>query len=210
MINVAIADDHFVVRKGLKQIIDEHYDMKVIIDANNGEELMKKIRSTRPDVVILDISMPGRSGLDTLKQIKTEYAKLPVLILSMYPEDQYALRVLKAGAAGYITKETAPENLVNAIKSIANGKNYINDVTADLLKDELIKPKGQSLHQRLSDREYDVLLRIGTSKTVSEIAKELSLSVKTISTYRSRIKEKMILRNNTEIIKYVIEHKLIK
>ena len=213
MIRVLIADDHAIVRQGLKQIIAETDDMVVAGEAASGMEVMQLIRSCREnavcrlDVVLLDISMPGRGGVEILNQIKTEMPKLPVLVLSMYPEDQYALRLLKAGAAGYLTKESAPELLVAAIRKVALGRKFITPAVAELLAERL--DGGGPQHAELSDREYQILLQIGSGKSVSEIAKALSLSVKTVSTYRIRLLEKMHMKNNAELTHYAIKNQLV-
>lgn len=209
MIKVLIADDHAIVRQGLKRILAETPDMTVAGEAQNGVEALKKIREGEWDVVLLDVSMPGRNGVDTLKQIMSENRGIKVLILSMYPEDQYAVRLLKIGASGYMTKETAPEELVEAIRKVAQGKKYISPTLAELLLIELGVDSEKPLHETLSDREYQVFRLIGSGKTVSEIATLMSLSVKTISTHRAHILEKMKLKNNAELTLYVIQNSLI-
>ncbi len=208
MIRVFIADDHTIVRQGLKRILAETPDMAVTGEAENGIEALKKIREGEWDVVLLDVSMPGRNGVDTLKQIMSEKKSLRVLILSMYPEDQYAVRLLKAGASGYMTKETAPEELVRAIRKIAQGKKYISPMLAELLLDELDCDSEKEPHKRLTDREYQVFRMLGSGRTVSEIAGSMSLSVKTISTHRTHILEKMKLKNNAELTLYAIQNGL--
>ena len=209
MIKILIADDHAVVRQGLIQIIDRETDMKIAGEASSAHEVLEKVQKQNWDVVVLDITMPGKSGLDALKEIKLEKPKLPVLVLSMHPEDQYATRVLKAGASGYMTKETAPEELVQAIRKIVNGGKYISPALAEKLAFDLGAPTDKDPHELLSDREYQVLCLIASGKPVSEIGKLLSLSVKTISTYRTRILEKMNLKNNAELIHYAIQNKLV-
>lgn len=209
MIRVIIADDHSLVRKGIKQIIDETKDIYVNAEASNGHELLSRIREEYFDIVLLDISMPGRNGIDILKQIKAENKKIQVLILSMHPEEQYAIRALKAGAAGYLTKESAPEELITAIKEVYNGKKYVSFNLTEKLIFELGVDSSKLPHENLSDREYEVMCLLASGKTVSEIAMEIYLSVKTISTYRSRILKKMNLKNNAEITKYAIENDLI-
>lgn len=209
MIKVLIADDHAIVRQGLKRILAETPDMTVAGEAENGVEALKKIREGEWDVVLLDVSMPGRNGVDTLKQIMSENRGIKVLILSMYPEDQYAVRLLKVGAAGYMTKETAPEELVEAIRKVAQGKKYISPTLAELLLIELGIDSEKPLHETLSDREYQVLRMLGSGKTVSEIASLISLSVKTISTHRAHILDKMKLKNNAELTLYVIQNGLM-
>ena len=206
---ILIADDHTIVRKGIKQILMEEFIEAVIEEVADGNEMLHKIRSEKFDIVISDISMPGRSGLESLKQVKEEFPKLPVLILSMHSEDQYAIRVLKAGASGYLTKDSAPEELVKAIKQILNTGRYISPAVADKLAENINQNSTEELHESLSDREFEVLKMIGSGKTVSEIAQILSLSVNTISTYRVRILEKTKLHSNSEVMHYVLENKLI-
>ncbi len=205
---ILIADDHIVVRKGIKQILLEEFVDSEIYEVSNGNELLHKVRTEKFDLVISDISMPGRNGLDSLKQLKIEFPKLPVLILSMHSEEQYAVRVLRAGASGYLTKDSAAEELVNAVKQIIITGRYISPSIAIKLAENIGKDSTIEIHQSLSDREYEVLKMIGSGKTVSEIAQTLTLSVNTISTYRNRILEKMKLQNNSEVISYVIENKL--
>ncbi len=210
MIKVLIADDHSVVRVGLRQILSGIRDIAVIDEAANAIEVLEKVKKNDYSVVILDIAMPGKSGLDALKEIKIERPKLPVLILSMYPEDQYAIRVLRAGAAGYMTKDSAPDELVIAVRIVAEGRKYVSPTFAEILALNLDIDREKELHEMLSDREYEVLCMIASGKTLSEIAGLLFLSVKTISTYRSRILEKMHLKNNAELTSYVIQNHLIE
>jgi two-component system, NarL family, invasion response regulator UvrY len=193
----------------MKQIISEISDMTVVDEASNGSEVLDKIRRNNYSVVVLDIAMPGKSGLEALKEIKSERPELPVLMLSMYPEDQYAIRVLRSGAAGYLTKESAPAELVTAIRTVASGKKYISPSVAERLVFNLDFEGKKELHELLSDREFQVLRMIASGKAVSDIADELSLSVKTISTYRSRILEKMKLKNSAELTTYAIQNHLI-
>ncbi len=210
MINILIADDHAIVRQGLRQIIAEQKDLQVSAEAKTGAEVLDLLRTTRCDIIVMDISMPGRGGLDVLKEIRARYPKLPVLVLSMHPEDQYALRALRAGAAGYITKDSAPEELISAIRKVLTGKKYVSPSLAERLADEVgAAVPGRLLHESLSDRELQVLCLIASGKSVSDIAQELSLSVKTISTYRARILEKMNMKNNAELTHYAIAHKLV-
>ncbi len=210
MIKVLIADDHSVVRVGLRQILSGIRDIAVIDEAANAIEVLEKVKKNDYSVVILDIAMPGKSGLDALKEIKIERPKLPVLILSMYPEDQYAIRVLRAGAAGYMTKDSAPDELVTAVRIVAEGRKYVSPTFAEILALNLDTDREKELHELLSDREYEVLCMIASGKTLSEIAGLLFLSVKTISTYRSRILEKMHLKNNAELTSYAIQNHLIE
>jgi two-component system invasion response regulator UvrY len=208
MIRILIADDHAIVRHGLKQIIEDSGEMRVVAEAGSGIEALRKIRETDCDVVLLDISMPDMSGIDVLKQSHAERPQLPILILSIYPEDQYATRLIKAGAAGYMTKESAPAEVVQALLRVAGGKKYISPAVAEMLANELGTDENKLPHQTLSDREYQIFLLLASAKTVTEIADALALSVKTISTYRSRILEKMNLHNNAELMRYAIDHRL--
>ena len=208
-LKIIIADDHAIFRKGLKQLIIEEFVNAQITEVSTAEEAIKLIRQQPFDLVISDITMPGRSGLDLLKQIREEFPLLPVLILSMHPEVQYAIRALKAGAWGYITKSAISDELVNAICKIRSGKKYISPTIADLLTDNLFLNNNQLLHQSLSDRELEVFKLIASGKTTSVISEILSLSVNTISTYRSRILEKMKLQSNAELTRYALENNLI-
>jgi DNA-binding NarL/FixJ family response regulator len=210
MIRVLIADDHAIVRNGLRQILADSGSMTVVAEASNGIEAVQKVRALEGgvDVVVMDISMPGTSGIDALKMIRDVAPKLPVLILSMYPEEQYAVRLIKSGASGYMTKETAPQELVDAIRKVAAGKKYISSGVAEMLAEEVGGGNISLLHASLSDREYQILLKLASGKTVSGIADEMALSVKTISTYRSRILGKMRMKNNAELTHYVISHQL--
>jgi DNA-binding NarL/FixJ family response regulator len=210
MIRVLIADDHAVVLEGLKQILSETADIKVVAEATNGQDVLDKLRTQHVDVVVLDIAMPGRSGLDILLHLKREQPTLPVLVLSIHPEDQYAVRVLKAGACGYLTKESAPDQLIAAIRKVVIGGKYVSASLAEKLAFDLEADVDKPLHEMLSDREYEVLCLIALGKTVKEIADKLSLSVKTISTYRSRILEKMKMKNNAELTHYVIRQGLVE
>lgn len=209
MIKILIADDHTIVRHGLKQIVDSEPQMETIGEAKNGNEVLELARKVPIDVVVLDISMPGRNGLETLKDLKREFPSIGVIVLSMHPKDQYAVRVLKAGAAGYITKESAPEELVNAIKKAYRGEKYISPDVAELLADYIERNKSDSPHELLSDREYEVFCHIARGKNVTQISEELFLSVKTISTYRTRILEKTGMSTNAQITRYCIENKLV-
>lgn len=209
MIKVIIVDDHPIVRKGLKEILSETPDLVVAGEADNGCELLEKVRSDRWDVVVLDLSMPGQEGLETLRQLKSERPKLPVLVLTIHPEDQYAVRALQAGASGYLTKECAPDRLVEAIRKLAGGGRYINPNFAERLAFRLGTSTEDLPHASLSNREFQVLRLIASGKTVKEVGEELSLSIKTISTYRSRILEKMKMRNNAELTHYAIRQKLV-
>jgi two-component system invasion response regulator UvrY len=209
MIRVLIADDHAVVRQGLKQILGDTPEMLVAGEAINGQDVLGKVRAEAWDVVVLDISMPDRSGLDILKQLRSERPGLPVLVLSMYSEDQYAMRVLKAGASGYLTKDSAPDELVKAIRKVVSGGRYVSPLLAEKLAFEMGADSSKLPHETLSDREFQVLRLLAAGKSVGEIAAELSLSVKTISTYRARMLEKMNLGTNAELIRYAIQNRLI-
>jgi two-component system, NarL family, invasion response regulator UvrY len=209
MIKIIIADDHPIVRAGMKQIISEAVDMRVADEAGDGRQLLNKIRAENFDVVILDITMPHIDGLDVLKQLKIEKPRLPVIILSIHPEGQYALRVLKAGASGYVTKSSAPDELITAIRKVQRGGKYISASVAEKLAFQLEADFEEMPHEVLSDREYQVLCMLASGKTVTEIAEALALSVKTVSTYRSRILEKMDMKNNAELIHYAVQNKLV-
>ena len=209
MIKILIVDDHAVVRAGIKQIVAETSDIVVVDEASQGNEALEKVWKKDYDVVILDITMPGKSGLEVLKEIKQDKPHLPVLILSMHPEEQYAIRTIKAGASGYLTKESIPDELLTAIRRVALGKKYISASLSELLAENLEFDMEKPLHTLLSDREYEVMMMLTSGKTVRQIAEELSLSVKTISTYRYRILEKMHMKTNAELIRYVIANKLL-
>lgn len=209
-LNILIADDHAVVRQGLKLILAEAFKKATFGEAQNAQELLDLLRSGIWNAIILDMSMPGTSGIDLLKQIKHEQPELPVLILSMHSEDQYAVRTLKAGAAGYLTKESASEELVNAIHKILRGGKYINASVAEKLVLNLNSATERPPHELLSDREYQVMSLIAMGKGVGQIAQELSLSVKTISTYRSRVLEKMNMKTNAELTHYAIQNNLVE
>ena len=207
-IHVLIADDHAIVRQGLKQILSETDDLVVAGAADDGAEALRIARQTRCDVFLLDVSMPNRNGIDTLKQLKKEFPRLPVLMLSMHPEEHYAVRAIKSGAAGYLTKQSAPGLLVTAIRQVASGKRFISPSLAEHLA-AAISDEGDKLpHERITDREYQVLSRITVGKTVSQIADELNLSVKTVSEYRKRLLDKMHLETTAELIRYGVEHGL--
>ena len=210
MIKVIIADDHDVIREGVKRILAETPDMRVVAEAADGQELLEKVRAKPYDVVLLDLTMSGRGGLETLKILKTDQPKLPVLVLTMHAEDQYAVRVLKAGAAGFLHKSHVSAQLADAIRKVVSGGKYLTAETADALAVDLGADSEQLPHKRLSDREFQVLCLIGSGKTVSEIAKELSLSVQTISTYRAHILEKMGLENNAQLTHYALQHQLVE
>lgn len=207
MIRVLIADDHPIVRQGLKQILADTRDIVVGGEAVNGTQVLHQVRTEKWDVVVLDLNMPGPSGLDLIKTLVSENPNLPILVLSMYPEEQFAVRVLKAGAAGYLNKDSFPEALVTAIRKVNSGGKYISAAAAEQLASELQGKRG-TLPATLSDREFQVLRMMAAGKTVSTIAKEMGLSVKTISTYRARLLEKLRLKNNAELVRYAIEKNL--
>ncbi|MFC7514233.1 response regulator [Herbaspirillum sp. GCM10030257] len=209
-IRILIADDHAIVREGLKQILADTKDIVVAGDAENGSDAIKLVRGGACDVLLLDISMPDRSGIEVLKQIKKEFPKVAVLMLSMHREDQYAIRSLKAGAAGYLNKQSAPDQLVDAIRQVATGKKYISPALAQELANQIGDDRNVLPHEVLSDREYQTLIMIASGKTVSDIAAELSLSVKTISMYRTRLLQKMKLRHNAELTHYAIKNNLVE
>ncbi|MGF1564652.1 MAG: response regulator [Flavobacteriales bacterium] len=210
MINVVICDDHKIVREGLSKIIANFPDIKIIADdIASGEELLQRLRKVEPDLIVLDVSLPGRSGLEVLKQIKILYPDIKVLVLSMYPEDQFAIRMLKAGASGYLHKDSAPEVLIEAVRVIYNGGEYLSPAITKLLYREMSSKNQELPHSSLSDREYEVFLAIGEGKPNNQIASQLSLSAKTISTYRARILNKMNMDNNSDIIKYILLHNLL-
>jgi len=209
MLKILVADDHPIVRQGIKQIIADTTDMVVAGEATNGHEVLNAVKENPYDVILLDIAMPGPNSIDILKQLKKDKPQIAVLILSIHPEEQYAVRTLKAGASGYLTKESAPDELVEAIRKVSKGGKYITSSLAESLATILIKEDQGLPHTILSDREYQVLLMISSGKTNKEIADELSLSVKTISTYRYRILEKMNMRTNAELIHYAIKHELV-
>ncbi len=216
MIRILIADDHAIVREGLKQIVQQTSDILVAAEANNAAETLDKVRallsnSLEPalDLVLLDISMPGRSGLDVLIELKRDFPHLAVLVLSFHPEEQYALRMLKAGASGYVTKESASEELIQAIRKVAAGGKYMSTQLAEKLVFGMLEEGGVKPHELLSNREFQVFRLIAAGKSLKEIGEDLSLSIKTISTNRTRILEKMGFSNNSELTQYAIQYKLL-
>jgi DNA-binding NarL/FixJ family response regulator len=210
MIKILIADDHAIVRRGLAQIISEITDMTVLDEAENGQEVLDKLTIHKVDVLLLDINMPGRSGVEILKEVKKDYSSTAVLVLTIYPEEQYAFRVLKSGASGYLTKESAPMELVTAIRKVSQGKKYVSASLAEKLAVYLEEGEDKPPHNKLSDREYEVMLLLASGKTVKKIAEELILSIKTISTYRHRILEKMKMNTNADLTQFAIRNKLIE
>lgn len=205
---ILIVDDHAVVRQGLKQILNDSFRTAVYGEAGNAQAALEKIWNEEWDVVVLDISMPGRSGLEVLKEIKRAKPKLPVLVLSMHSEDQFAVRVVRSGAAGYMTKESAPDELVGAIKKVLAGGRYVSSELAEKMVMYLDIDAQKQPHESLSDREFQVLRLIGAGKTIRDIASQLSLSAKTVSTYRTRILEKMFLKTSADLICYAVHHDL--
>jgi DNA-binding NarL/FixJ family response regulator len=206
---ILIADDHPVVRQGLRQMLAAETDLTVVGEAKNGNEVVELSRRIAWDVAVLDYNMPGRSGLELVKDLRHRFPGRAVLILSMYPEDRYAVRALKAGAAGYVTKESAPEELVNAIRKVAKGGKYVSPALAERLASALESDGGKLVHETLSDREYQVMWMIASGKTVRQIADSLCLSPNTVSTHRTRILRKMQMKNNAELMHYAMRHKLV-
>lgn len=209
MTKILVVDDHAVVRQGVKQILNEQFQGVVIGEARNAEEMMDRLRKFAWDIVILDVGMPGKSGLDAIKDLKQVCPKLPVLVLSAYPEDQLARRMLKAGAAGYLTKDSAPNELVHALRKILGGGKFVSASMAELLVANLNEEAGRPLHEMLSDREYQVMCLIAVGKSLKEIADDLCVGISTVNTYRARILEKMQFKNNTELTHYAIENRLV-
>lgn len=206
---ILITDDHAIVRKGLKGLLLSEFKNADVEEASNGTEALEKVASGDWDLILLDISMPGKNGIEVLKQLRNEQIKTPVLMLTMQPEDQYAIRSLKAGASGFITKESATEELLTAVHKVLSGHKYVSDALAEKLASPAYKKSSDLPHQQLSDREMQVLQLIASGKTVSEIAAEIKLSVNTISTYRARILEKLGLHNNAELTRYAFDHRLV-
>jgi len=210
VIRLLIADDLAISREGLRRILEAAGDMSVVAEAASGPEAVDKVRTTRPDVVVMDLSMPGQGGLETAHELKRLLPAVRILMLTSHPEDHFAVRALREGADGYMTKDTTPEVLVSAIHLLHGGHKYISPKLAEHLALSLRDKTGGPPHQRLSTRELEILLMIGTGRTVGQIARELNLSVKTVSTYRTRILEKMNLRNNAEIMRYVLDQDLAR
>ncbi|HPZ07148.1 MAG TPA: response regulator transcription factor [Candidatus Eremiobacteraeota bacterium] len=209
MIKVIIADDHPVVLKGIRQILEETSDIIVVDEADNGKDTLKKVLENKYDVILLDISLPYMNGLEVLKELKAKKINTPVLILSIYSEEQYALRTLRAGASGYLTKGNLPDELIQAIRNLARGKKYISPYISELLINNIKNSQAKAPHETLSDRELQIMCMLASGKTGNDIATELSLSIKTINTYRSRIMKKMGMKNNATLIRYAIENKMI-
>jgi two-component system, NarL family, invasion response regulator UvrY len=209
MIRILIVDDHVMFREGLKQILAKHSDMHVVDEAGSGQTAMEKVLQHKLDVVLLDISLPGRNGPELLSEIKKRKPEIGVLVLSMHPEDQYAVRMMKAGALGYLTKESAPEELISAIRKISTGGRYISSKLAEEMAVALDTNSPKLPHQTLSNREFQVMRMLASGKSLKEIADEMNISEKTVTTYRARILEKMNLHNNVELTLYAIEHRLL-
>ncbi len=209
MIRILIVDDHAIVRHGLRSLLSDEFRGAVFGEAPDARQALDQLRKKEWDVALLDMTLPGKSGLDLLKELRAEWPRLPVLVLSGHPEDQFAVRVLKAGAGGYMTKESAPEELAKAIRKIMIGGRYVSPALAEKLALGVKKDLTLTSHETLSDREYEVMSRIGSGKTVTEIAEELSLSPKTISTYRTRVLEKLAVKNSAEIVQYAIRNGLV-
>lgn len=210
MIRVVIADDHAVVRRGLREIVADETDMEIGAEACTAQELLDLVRKQCWDAVVLDISLPGRSGLEVLEELKRERPSMPVLVHTMHPEDQFAVRAFRAGAAGYLTKDSAPTELIRALRKIVAGGKYVGASLAEKLAARMDPRVVESPHQTLSDREFEVFRLLASGKTVSEIGEQLSLSVKTISTYRSRILEKMKMKNNAELMRYALQEHVLE
>lgn len=210
MIKILIVDDHFLIREGFKNIISNEMDMSIAGEAENAAEALKLIRETEFDVLALDISMPDRTGLDLLKDIQKLKPDAKILILSMHPEDRFALRAIKSGAHGYITKESAPQEMVKAIRKVMEGRKYISETLGEKLAAEYTVESTKQPHESLSDREFQVLCKIGEGKTVTQIAEELSLSISTVNTYRIRILEKLNVNSNASLIHYVVRNNLVE
>jgi two-component system invasion response regulator UvrY len=209
MIQVLIVDDHAIVRRGLRELVSDEFRGAAFGEASDARQAQEQLRKKEWDLALIDINLPGKNGLDLLKELKAEWPKLPVLVLSGHPEDQFAVRALKAGAGGYMTKESAPEELAKAIRKILAGGRYVSPALAEKLALGVKKDPTRTPHETLSDREYEVMSRIALGKTVKEIAEELSLSAKTISTYRARVLEKLDVKNSAEIVQYAIRNGLV-
>jgi len=209
IVKVAIVDDHAIVRAGLKQFLSEMVDLRVVGEAASGREAIDLVRNVEIDVLIMDLSMPGQSGIDALAMIRAKAPDIGILILSGYPEEQYAVNLIRQGASGYLNKECEPMEIVNAIRTIALGRRYISPAVAELLAQQLNRKEGGAPHEQLSEREFQVFLKLAKGETAGEIAQALSLSVKTVSTYRTRLMEKMGLQSNSDLTYYALKNKLI-
>lgn len=209
MIDILVVDDHALIRKGLKMLLEESPDFQVKGEAETGMQAVKMVRDQRYDLVLLDISLPDKHGMDVLKQLKSEQPDIKIIVLSMYPEDQYGVRALKAGAVGYINKQSAPDKLVGAIQQVISGKKYISETLAEQLLSNLIGESQDLLHQSLSNREYQTLCLMSSGNSLTEISEIMMLSPKTVSVYRARMLEKMNFKNNAEAVHYAIAHHLV-
>ena len=209
IVKVAIVDDHAIVRAGLKQFLSEMVDRRVVGEASSGREAIDLVRTTEMDVIIMDLSMPGQSGIDALAMIRAKAPDVGILILSGYPEEQYAVNLIRQGASGYLNKECEPMEIVNAIRTIALGRRYISPSVAELIAQQLNRKEGSAAHDLLSEREFQVFLKLAKGETAGDIASALSLSVKTVSTYRTRLMEKMGLTSNSDLTYYALKNKLI-
>lgn len=209
MIRIGIVDDHAIVRSGLRNFFADHVDLRVVGEAANGREAIDLVRTTEMDVLLMDLAMPGQSGLDALAMIRAKAPDVGILILSGYPEEHYAMNLIRQGASGYLNKECDPTEIVEAVRTIALGKRYITRTVADLLAQQLGRKDDVPLHEQLSEREFQVFLKLARGETAGDVAKSLSLSVKTVSTYRTRLMEKMGLASNSDLTYYALKNKLI-
>ena len=209
MLNVGIVDDHAIVRSGLRQFLSEHVDLRVVGEAANGREAIDLIRNAEVDVLLMDLAMPGQSGLDALAMLRAKAPKMGILILSGYPEEHYAISMIRQGASGYLNKECDPKEIVEAIRTIALGRRYVTPGVAELLAQQLNRKDDAPVHEQLSEREFQVFLKLARGETAGDIAKSLSLSVKTVSTYRTRLMEKMGLASNSDLTYYALKNRLI-
>lgn len=209
MISILVVDDHALIRKGLKQLLDDTDDIRVTGEAETGLQALNMAREQQYDLMLLDIALPDKNGIDVLKQLKLEHSDLKVIVLSMYPEDQYGVRSLKAGASGYLNKQSAPDLLIGAIRQVLSGKKYIGEIMAEQLLNSMIGNSQELMHQTLSNREYQTLCLIASGKTLTDIADSMTLSPKTVSVYRARMLEKMGFKNNAEAIHYAISYHLV-
>jgi DNA-binding NarL/FixJ family response regulator len=210
MIRLAIADDHPIVRQGLRRIVSEGAGISVVGEASTAAQLFRLLAGAAVDVVLLDVSMPGSTFVETLKDLRERHPSVKVLVLSVHPEDQWAVRALRAGAAGYLTKDHSPEQLVEAVRRVARGGKYVSEVLAEKLAGLVDNGRTRAPHERLSDREFEVLRALGSGMAVKEVAEQLKLSAKTVSTYRARLLEKMGLKSRADLVRYVVEHELLK
>ncbi len=210
MISILVVDDHALIRKGLKMLLEDTPDIRITGEADTGMQAISMVRAHRFDLVLLDLSLPDKPGIDVLRQLKAEHPDIKVIVLSMHPEDQYGMRTLKAGALGYLNKQSAPEMLVGAVRQVVGGKRYISEAMAEQLLNNMVGTSQELLHQSLSNREYQTLCLMASGKSLSEIADGMSLSPKTVSVYRGRMLEKMGFKNNAEAIHYAISHHLVE